>query len=113
LTPNATYDIVVHSTPVTVGSVTTDASGSANYTLTVPSGLPAGAHTVQFVDANGTVGASLAFTISSLANAGSSSSLSNTGTDSKLGIELGLLLIAGGSMLVFAFRRRPRGKHIS
>jgi len=46
LAPDATVDVVVHSDPILVGTISTDATGAFNDTLTLPEGLETGEHRV-------------------------------------------------------------------
>jgi CshA-type fibril repeat protein len=43
--PFSTADVIIYSTPTRLGSAVTDATGSFSLPVTVPAGLPAGAHT--------------------------------------------------------------------
>lgn len=53
LTAGATYQVVLHSDPTVVGTLTADANGAATGSVTIPAGTTAGAHTVDLVDASG------------------------------------------------------------
>jgi len=44
--PGETVDVVLHSTPVTIGTPTADARGSFSAAMTIPGDVPAGSHTV-------------------------------------------------------------------
>ncbi|MER7274684.1 hypothetical protein ABT369_09525 [Dactylosporangium sp. NPDC000244] len=44
--PNTTITVAIYSTPVTVGTVTTDGTGAFSATVTVPAGLAPGSHTL-------------------------------------------------------------------
>ncbi len=108
--PDSAYSLTLHSTPVTLGSVTTDADGAATFQLTVPSGLAAGAHTIVVSDAAGSAVLSYTFTIAAApgapASAGSPGTLANTGTHVSGLIVLGALLVLLGLELTVRFRRR-------
>ncbi len=113
LTPNTTYGVQAHSTPILLGSVTSSAGGTATFVMIVPAGLEAGAHTVQFVGPDGTVVAYMAFTISASADA-STATLATTGSDVRMIGGIGGLLLAAGLLMLGAavsMRSRPRGKH--
>jgi hypothetical protein len=43
-TPDETITIVLHSTPVVLGTVTADSSGDVKVKVTIPAGTPAGSH---------------------------------------------------------------------
>ena len=91
---DANLDIVLHSTPVTLATVTTGPTGAFSAAVTVPAGTAAGAHTIEVADA------SIALTVVAPAAA-----LASTGTDpsAPLGAAAGLL---GLGLLFSAVRRR-------
>lgn len=64
-TPGASLRIVLHSDPVTVGTLTVAADGTVSGSVRIPAGTPAGAHTIDAVDASGasTLVAPLAITV--------------------------------------------------
>jgi membrane-associated phospholipid phosphatase len=85
LTPGAGYQVVLHSDPTVVGTVTADATGSAAGSVTIPAGTTAGAHTVDLLDATGAsaVVAPLAITVTAAPAAGAGgASGAGTGTGS-------------------------------
>ncbi|MGW4803303.1 hypothetical protein [Kitasatospora sp. NPDC004272] len=45
--PGGTVELTLHSTPVVLGQVTADGSGSFTTTVTLPAGTAAGTHTIQ------------------------------------------------------------------
>ncbi len=53
--PNTTVGVTLHSDPVTLGSVTTDADGNASSSFAVPPSVPDGVHTLEITgtDASG------------------------------------------------------------
>lgn len=53
LTAGASYQVVLHSDPVVVGTLTAAADGTVSGSVTIPAGTTAGAHTVDLVDASG------------------------------------------------------------
>ncbi|WP_133938493.1 MULTISPECIES: hypothetical protein [unclassified Curtobacterium] len=62
--PAATeYSIVLHSDPVVLGTVTTDADGAFATSVVIPTGTPAGAHTIAVESSDGTAVVSLAITV--------------------------------------------------
>lgn len=109
LQPGESLDVTVHSTPVQVGEVTTDASGGASLQVTIPDLTP-GSHEVVFTNAvSGDVMDSVPFTLT----AASDTPLASTGTDvgHLVGVSLGLFSL--GSGLLLAIRRRiPSGRHL-
>ena len=80
--PTASFDVVLHSTPVTLTTVTTTAAGAFSATITIPAGTAGGAHTIVVG------GASIALTV-----VAPSAALASTGSDpsGSLGIAAGLL----------------------
>src|SRR5437588_6297457 len=44
LQPSSSYNLSIHSDPVSIGSVTTDAAGNINTTVTIPGGVSPGWH---------------------------------------------------------------------
>lgn len=112
LQTSAPYTVTVQSTPQTIGTGTAS-SGSVNTSVTIPTGLEAGWHTLTFTStaADGSaVESKLYFQISASGTLLQSTStipaaLANTGTDvaTPLGVA-GALLIAGAALVLI--RRR-------
>jgi len=48
LVPDSSYQAAVHSDPVTIGTYKTDVNGNLNTSITMPSSIPAGYHTLHF-----------------------------------------------------------------
>jgi hypothetical protein len=63
LAANTTYQIVLHSDPVVLGSVTTDTAGAFSTSVVIPTGTPAGSHTIQVETADGEAVLALAITV--------------------------------------------------
>lgn len=116
-----TVTVVVHSTPRTVGRATVAADGSVHLTYAVPA-LTTGAHTLTVTGATSGLSASAPLTITAAAvptaqpaahsaAPASAAPIANTGLDGRrlalLGLLGGLLVIAGGVLLLTA-RRRTR-----
>ncbi|QDZ14862.1 discoidin domain-containing protein [Humibacter ginsenosidimutans] len=100
--------LVLHSSPLKLGTLKTDASGDGSLTATVPADFAAGAHQLQ-ASVNGEVVATRAITVSaaSAAAGGSGSgSLASTGSDLWSPIAIALLLLAAGAASVLVTRRR-------
>jgi IPT/TIG domain-containing protein len=101
-------DVVLHSDPVTLGTVTADGNGSFTATFQVP--CDPGSHTVTATV--GSLSASAGLTITacggSSAAAGSAQPLAFTGSDNTgLWVGIGALLVLVGAVLtVFTIRRR-------
>ncbi|WP_394940280.1 alpha/beta fold hydrolase [Psychromicrobium sp. YIM B11713] len=127
--PGAEVRLVLHSTPVELGTVTADATGGFTKKFTVPGNLEAGAHTVSATSADGSAvqagfqvtvkspvpaihpaGKSGESTQGSGAQGGDSANqaaLANTGNSWMLlcGVS-GLLILLLGVIVLIAFRRR-------
>ncbi len=110
LVPNAAYSLTLHSSPIALGSVTTDADGSATYRLTLPAGLEAGNHTVVVTDADGSPILSYPFTIAATTTTTIITTLGKTGTDVANLLAAAALLVMVGLGLVTGFRRRGTAK---
>ncbi|MCC8907267.1 phosphatase PAP2 family protein [Curtobacterium sp. GD1] len=82
-TPGASVRVVLHSTPVTVGTLTVAADGTVSGSVTIPAGTATGAHTIDVVDASGASAlvAPLAITVTPAA-AGSGTGTGGTGAGS-------------------------------
>jgi hypothetical protein len=93
--PNSTSTVVLHSSPVTLATVTMSATGTFSATVTIPTGTAAGAHTLTVADA------SVALTVDP-------SALARTGSDPAAPFGLAAGLLALGMLLVGArlWRRR-------
>ena len=63
--PNEVTQIWIRSTPVYVGSLTASASGVVEGDITVPEGLSDGTHILAVLNAAGTAGSALSFTVDS------------------------------------------------
>ncbi|TPX05847.1 hypothetical protein FJ656_04305 [Schumannella luteola] len=98
--PAGTYTLVLHSDPVTLATVTVGTSGSIATSVTVPSSVPAGAHSLQLTASGGAVLAAADVTV--LADP----SLAATGSSATGAAVFALLLLAlGGLGLLFGRRR--------
>ncbi|MGX7678007.1 Ig-like domain repeat protein [Jatrophihabitans sp. DSM 45814] len=120
--PNETVTEVVHSAPVTIGTTHADASGNVTTTITLPTNLAPGNHTLvlqgsldapsfAFVIAAVTtpVGSTPTDSAAAAGDPGSDSSgglLASTGTKVIPAAVLALLLIGGGFVLLTGGRRR-------
>jgi hypothetical protein len=106
LVPDATYSLTLHSTPISLGTVTTDEDGSATYRLKLPADLEAGNHTVVVTDADGNPILSYPFTIAATTTTTIITTLGKTGTDVANLLAAAALLVMVGLGLVTGFRRR-------
>ncbi len=94
---------VLHSTPVDLGTVTADAQGRATFTFTIPAGLESGVHDVTMTGLSSGFSASVEFAVTS---APGSERLAYTGADVAPLLGLGGLLVAAGGAVLVASRRR-------
>jgi hypothetical protein len=120
--PGEQVAVTLHSTPVSLGSVTATGTGAASITFTVPTALPAGSHTVSFLgQTSGLTATSAAFTVLAApapqaagtttvaAPASAQPVLAATGRNDRALTGYGIaggLLIAAGAGLLYAGRRR-------
>ncbi len=100
--PHSDVDVTLHSTPVHLGTFTTDASGAFTATVTIPSDTKPGAHTIVLT---GTAADGQPATVT-LALTVQDSTLPYTGSSPIPFAALGVLLIASGALM--ARGRRPR-----
>jgi hypothetical protein len=106
--PREVIVFVIHSTPVQLASLTANASGAANASLTIPSSIPAGVHTITATGLTSGHVVSFQVTVEqpTAAGGGGGPGLSNTGVAAvALGTVGGIFLI-GGIAFTFAGRRR-------
>jgi LPXTG-motif cell wall-anchored protein len=95
--------VTLHSTPVRLASITTDADGAYAAQVTIPASTEAGAHRIVVTAANGD-SAEIAFTVVA---AGSGSSLANTGVGFLTPMLGGAFaLLAAGAGALFLRRRQ-------
>lgn len=127
--PRNTFRVELHSAPVLLGSLTTDARGAATATFTVPASVTPGRHTLVLLAAGESLG--VAVTISAAAATtsddttpdstatvvpvagGSTPPLAETGVSSAVTTlaGLGLLAVLLGAVLMVLGRRRSTGTH--
>jgi hypothetical protein len=105
--PREIIIIVIHSTPVQLASVTANANGSADASVTIPSNLPTGSHVITATGL--TSGHVVSFPVrveQQTATGGGGPGLSNTGVATvALSTVAGIFLI-GGIAFTLAGRRR-------
>jgi len=70
LTPGGEVELVLHSTPVTLATVTASQAGTIEVTVTIPAGTAAGAHTLAVTDLQTGATASAALTVTATGLAG-------------------------------------------
>ncbi|WP_193750507.1 ParB/Srx family N-terminal domain-containing protein, partial [Curtobacterium luteum] len=104
--PDADARVEIHSDPVLLGTVRTDDSGAFTLAATVPTGLPAGTHTVVVVVGGVTVG-STTVTVVATDGAGTDGELAFTGAEGLVpAVVAALLALLVGTGIVVARRRR-------
>jgi len=104
---SSTVTIELHSTPVVLGTTTTDDDGDFSYDSVIPTDTPTGSHELlaMGVDQNGNqLTDELAITVTTSGTA-ASGTLPLTGTNSVQYLGLGLALVALGSAAVWGSRR--------
>lgn len=102
--PNSTVQLLVYSSPVSLGTVVTDSTGSFSVEVTVPANLANGTHhlVATGVDANGNV----RNLVISVTVSGGVATLATTGFDAvPVAVGGGLVLLTGAGLLVGARRR--------
>ena len=105
---NTPLSFYFYSTPVFGGTLTASASG--DLTITVPSSLPAGAHKLAALDADGTVVSWNSFSWAAVDGGGAAGdgSLAATGFENGWLLGVGGLVLAAGALLVLMARRQKR-----
>ncbi len=104
-TPNSSADLSLHSSPVSLGSVTTDGNGEFSAVVTIPSDTTVGAHTIEAVDTPTGDVAVAPLTVTA-GGGGTPPPLGGTGV-AVIGIgALGVVLLVGGGLMLMAGRRR-------
>lgn len=103
--PAQTGEVWLHSTPVRLGTISTDAAGAFSVKVTVPVTTEAGNHTLE-VTVDG-VSASAPLTVRS-ASVASAPLASTGGTLPFIGIGAGIALVAAGVVLAVVVRRGKR-----
>lgn len=106
LTPLTTYQLEIHSTPVSLGSFTTDATGSAVIDVPLPDEVVAGNHTLVVLQ-NGTQVLSTPVTVTGPAGA---TRLASTGAEPGAVLALATALMALGALALQVARRRTSGR---
>jgi hypothetical protein len=102
--PNEVVTLVLHSTPVALGTFTADGNGVVTATFTLPAGTVLGTHTLAY---DGNFGSHFESTITLTADG---KALAYTGANIALPLVGGTVLVAAGAgALVMGRRRRPAG----
>jgi hypothetical protein len=104
--PREVIIIVIHSNPVQLASVTANSAGAADATLTIPSSIPTGTHTITATGLTSGHVVSFPVRVEQHTAAGGGPGLSNTGVATvALSTVAGIFLI-GGIAFTLAGRRR-------
>ena len=113
-TPNASYKVELHSTPITLGTVQANSNGSFTLSTTIPADVTAGSHSIVVVTASGstTVSSASASVVRPQTSAASPtpvpSGLPGTGAPIGVLVQLAwLVLLIGGALLLWAYDRKP------
>ena len=102
--PGERVTFVLHSDPVVLGTAVADADGVATLTVELPTGAPAGAHTVVATGVDSGRSADVGVTLT-----GAADELAVTGTDpGALGGLVAALLVTGGALVTGARLQRRR-----
>jgi len=114
--PAASLDVVLHSDPIALATVTADATGAMTAQVTIPAGAAVGSHTVTVTGAapdGSTRELSGALTIlgsdgATTAPGGSTTrqELPRTGAESRRLFSSAISLVGAGMLLVIAAKRR-------
>jgi len=110
LTPGQSYVVILHSTPVTLGSATAGVSGALRLAVAIPAGTAVGPHSVSIANANdpATLFASAALTVTA-ATAASALALTGLVTAPPL-VAASVLLLLGAGLAVGSRLRRRRAR---
>lgn len=109
------FTVTIHSTPVVLGTITTDSAGNGSGTFTIPTNLSPGPHTVTVGDSSGNAGSvSIVVTGQPTGGPGTGGNghLPSTGSNAALESGIGAGAVATGGLLVLAVRKR-RGRRFS
>ncbi|MET4159337.1 hypothetical protein [Agromyces sp. PvR057] len=106
-----TVEVVLHSDPITVGTLTANGSGEVSGTLKVPAAAPEGPHTLVVTGATSGLTAEAAVTITAVAGTAGAGAgaglLASTGTALPIAAaSVALALLAAGGVLTARRRRR-------
>jgi hypothetical protein len=111
--PGETITLVLHSTPVTLGTTPADSQGSFSTTVTIPADTTPGNHTIIATgNTSGSTASTSIVVVSATTSGGTSTSGSSGGGLAFTGAHIaamagvGAIALALGGMLVFAGRRR-------
>ncbi|GAB3617086.1 NPCBM/NEW2 domain-containing protein [Okibacterium endophyticum] len=122
--PEQVLEVSLHSTPVLLGSVTTDSAGNFSFGFVVPEDTTTGAHSIQ-VSSSGVTLATVAVTVTAASSSSvdetdtsgetvaSATGLASTGVSPAGAVWLAVFLLVAGGSAVVAFRvRRGRANRV-
>ena len=101
--PREVVTLVLHSTPVTLGTFTADADGVVTAEFTLPAGTPLGQHTLAYS------GAANSYFEEPLTLTADGKSLAYTGANIELPLIGGIVLVVAGAGALVLGRRRSTG----
>lgn len=109
--PNSSVTVEIHSTVVTLATVTADANGTASAAVTIPTGLaPGSSHSIQLIGVDPT--GARQTVIVPIVVAGGSSSLPFTGANAVALAATSAGLIGLGSFVTFTGRRKKAARAV-
>ena len=100
--PHEVVTLVMHSTPVVLGTFTADANGVLTASFTLPAGAAVGTHTLVYQGT--TTYFQESFTVTAAGK-----QLATTGADVTMPLTLGLGLVLAGAGALYVSRRKPAG----
>lgn len=104
-----TVVVTLFSAPIALGSFIADAKGVVEVEVTIPAGLPLGAHTITMVGQTSGVEVVIPLQIvGATAGGGGGLGLARTGSDTGPVAGIGLGLVAAGGAAAYAARRRAK-----
>ena len=107
-TPTGSVELSLHSAPVFLARVQADADGAFAAVVTIPSGTPAGAHTLEALDIPTGSIATAALTVEELPVETPPPPLAGTGVAVALLLAVGLVLVAAGGLTLRGARKPVR-----
>lgn len=102
-TPGEKVNVIAHSTPVLLGSVTANASGAVSGSVRLPASFPVGAHTLELQGVTSGAAVSASFTVGTVPSAATDMVPRTTGTAQGAAL---LVLLAAVVMGGLVWRRR-------
>lgn len=107
--PTCTITLTIHSTPVTLGTTTSDANGNFSTSVSIPSDTAPGNHTIVATDPDGDTASTAILVAGSVGpTVAASSGLAFTGADISAVSAIGAIALALGGMLILTSRRRRK-----